>query len=514
MPSTKPDEICSPRAGFDPRVHYFCERMMTIRNVICPGCGACCDDIQIDFIGNGNAKEKGNEDQPDLIIKNACKMGHAKFLQATSDRRIRVPLIRDHQDRDKFRKASWDEAPEKAGRILAIARRPLIFLGSDITCEAMQVGLLLGEYLGGVVDSSTSVGNGPTVMGVQEAGQVGATAGLSKIRSDLAVYWGANPLESMPRHMSLYAIYPRGYWTRRGRSDRTIITVDPRRSITADMSDFHIQLNAGTDYELLSALLTLLHGRSPHPSVEKVTGISIDQMNEILEIMKSCNCGVIYLGSGIASSNGMHRNVELALHLAAELNEFTKFVIGPLSDNSNTCGFNQIASALYGFPFGLDFSRGYPRYNPGEYTTVNLLRERDIDAALLVSSNLDAHLPAACAEYLAEIPTVCIDVIPGPMTLLADVVLPGVIDAIECEGTLHRFDGVCIHSKSIMHSPFSFADSNEHILKQVFGALLNLEVVAGQNQYHLTTPDVVPPQDATEHLFDWNINKINKYNCP
>ncbi|MFZ3148592.1 MAG: formylmethanofuran dehydrogenase subunit B [Methanothrix sp.] len=457
--------------------------MMTLRNVICPGCGACCDDIQIDFIGKMNEKEKGNEDSHGLIIKNACKMGHAKFLQATCEQRIRVPLIKDRRDRGKFRDASWEEALEKAGRILAIAKRPLIYLGSDISCEAMQVGLLLGEYLGGVVDSSTSVRNGPTVMGVQEAGQVGATAGQSKIRSDLAVYWGTNPLESMPRHMSRYAVYPRGYWTRRGRTDRTIITVDPRRSITAEMSDFHVHLNAGTNYELLSALLTLLHGKSPHPSVEKVTGISIDQMDEILEIMKGCNCGVIYLGSGIASSNGKHLNVELALHLAAELNEFTKFVIGPLSSNCNTGGFNQTASALYGFPFGLDFSRGYPRYNPGEYTTVNLLQERDIDAALLVSSNLDAHLPATCAEYLAKVPTVCIDVIPGPMTQFAEVVLPGVIDAIECEGTLHRFDGVCIYSKSIMDSPFSFAASNEHILNQLFDVLLNLGVVSGQKQY-------------------------------
>lgn len=434
---------------------------MTLRNVICPGCGACCDDIQIDL-------ENNDANEPGIIIKNACKMGHAKFSQVACDRRIREPFIKDHMDRGTFRKASWEEAIDRASRILANAKRPLIFLGGDITCEAMQVGLLLGEHLGGVVDCITSVSDGPAAMGIQEAGQVGATAGQGKIRSDLAVYWGANPLESMPRHMSLYAIYPRGYWTKRGWSDRTIITVDPRRSITAKMSDIHIQLKAGTDYELLSALLTLLHGIMPHPSVEEVTGISIDEMNELLNIMKGCNCGVIYLGSGITSSNGKHRNVELALHLAAELNRFAKFVTGSLRSNCNTGGFNQTASALYGFPFGIDFSRGYPRYNPGEYTTVNLLRERDIDAALLVSSNLDAHLPAACVEYMAEIPTVCIDAIQGPMTRLADVVLPGVIDAIESEGTLHRFDGVSVYSRSIMNSPFGFAESNEHILKQLF----------------------------------------------
>jgi formylmethanofuran dehydrogenase subunit B len=441
---------------------------MIIKNAICPGCASCCDDIQIEFLENHEAE---SECRLELIVKNACKMGTARFMEVTSKRRILKPLIKDdmsYEATGEFRKASWNEALEKAALILAWARRPLIFLGSDITCEAMKAGLLLGEYLGAVVDSSTSVSDGSTAMGIQEAGQVSATAGQSKIRSDLAVYWGTNPLESMPRHMSRYAIYPRGYWTRRGRPDRTIITIDPRRSFTAEMSDYHVQINPGSDFELLSSLLTLLHGKRPHPSAEETTSVSVKQMIWLVDIMKGCNCGVIYAGSGIASSSGKHRNAELVFHLAAEMNRFTKFTISLLKSCCNTMGFNQTASSLYGYPFGLDFSRGYPRYNPGEFTLVNLLREKDIDAALLVSSNMDAILPAACAEHLAEMPIISIDAFQCPMTMLSRVVLPGVIDAIESEGTLCRFDGVTVYSPSIMSSPFDFAESNEHILRQLF----------------------------------------------
>jgi len=71
----------------------------------------------------------------------------------------------------------------------------------------------MAEFLGGIADSNSTVCHGPTAMGIQEAGRVGATAGQSKSRADLTVYWGSNPLESMPRHMSRYAVYPRGYWT-------------------------------------------------------------------------------------------------------------------------------------------------------------------------------------------------------------------------------------------------------------------------------------------------------------
>jgi formylmethanofuran dehydrogenase subunit B len=425
---------------------------MAFKNIICPVCGASCDDIQVD-IG-----EK-------LTVKNACRMGNAKFQEIVSDHRIRAPMVKDN---GKFREAQWDEAITKAAEILADAKRPLIFMGSETSCEAMEVGLHLGEHLGAIVDSNSTICHGPTAMGIQEAGKVGSTAGQGKMRADLAVYWGSNPLESMPRHMSRYAIYPRGHWTRRGRFDRTVITVDPRRSVTAENSDLHVQLKPNTDYELLSALLTLLHGKEPHPSVEEVTGVPISVMKEMLEMMKGCNFGAIYVGLGIASSYGKHRNAEAAFNLVKELNAHTKFVIGALRGHCNVAGFNQVATYLYGFPFGLDFSRGYPRYNPGEYTAVDVLREKDVDAALVLCADLASHTPAACVEYLAEIPVACIDIAPCPMTMVSDVVLPGVIDAMECDGTFYRLDDVPVYFKPFTSSPFSFTESNEHTMKQIF----------------------------------------------
>ncbi|MCX6669220.1 MAG: formylmethanofuran dehydrogenase subunit B [Methanothrix sp.] len=426
---------------------------MAFKNIICPVCGASCDDIQVELRGSK------------IVTKNACKMGNAKFWEIFSPHRIREPLLKES---GSFCTALWDEAVDRAAMILVKAKRPLIFMGSETSCEAMQVGLHLAEFLGAIADSNSTVCHGPTAMGIQEAGRVGATAGQSKSRSDLVVYWGSNPLESMPRHMSRYGVYPRGYWTRRGRFDRTVITVDPRKSITARNSDLHIQLKPNTDYELLSALLTLLHGKKPHPSVEKVTGVSISEMEEMLERMLGCNFGAIYVGLGIASSFGKHRNAEAALNLVKELNNHTKFVIGALRGHCNVAGFNQIASYLYGYPFGLDFARGYPRYNPGEYTAVDVLREQDVDAALIVSADLVSHFPAACARYLAELPVACIDIAPCPTTMISQVVLPGVIDAMECDGTFYRLDDVPVYFQPFTGSPFSFTDSNEDTMKQIF----------------------------------------------
>ena len=426
---------------------------MVTKNIVCPVCGASCDDIQVELEGQG------------LTVRNACKMGNAKFQEVVSPHRIKEPLVRVDGD---LRRASWDEAIEMTARILANSERPLLFMGSETSTEAMEVGIHMAEFLGGIADSNSTVCHGPTTMGIQEAGRVGATAGQSKSRADLTVYWGSNPLESMPRHMSRYAVYPRGYWTQRGRFDRTVICVDPRRSITAENADLHIQLNPNTDYELLSALLTLLHGKRPHQTAEDVTGVSISEMEKMLDMMKSCNFGAIYVGLGIASSYGKHRNAEMAFNLVKELNSHTKFVIGALRGHCNVAGFNQIASYLYGFPFGLDFARGYPRYNPGEYTAVDVLRDHDVDAAFILSADLVSHFPAACSEYLAQIPVACIDIAPCPTTMISDVVLPGVIDAMECDGTFYRLDDVPIYFQPFTSSPFSFTESNVDTMNQIF----------------------------------------------
>ncbi len=425
---------------------------MIYKNIICPVCGAACDDIQVE-LGDGK-----------IEAKNACKMGNAKFQEIVSSHRIMQPLIKVE---GKLAPAAWDEALEKTVDILVSAKRPLFFMGSETSCEAHEIGLKIGEYLGAIVDSNSTVCHGPTAMGIQEAGKVGATEGQKKNRGDLIVYWGTNPLESMPRQMSRYAVFPRGYWTKRGRFDRTVITVDPRKTPTTEASDLHVQLKPNSDFELISALLTLLHGKTPHLSVEEITGVPIPVMEEMLDMMKNCTFGAISVGLGLASSMGKYRNSEIAMNFVKELNNYAKFTLGALRGHCNVAGFNQVAAYMYGYPFGLDFMRGHPRYNPGEFTTVDVLREKDVDAAFVMCADLVSHIPADCAAYLARIPMVCLDIAPCPTVSASDVVLPGVIDAMECEGTFYRLDDVPVYFEPFTSSPFEFTKSNEDTLKQL-----------------------------------------------
>lgn len=426
---------------------------MVYKNIICPVCGGSCDDVQVEL-------RDGKID-----VQNACKMGNAKFQEVVSSHRIKKPTVRDN---GSVKPVSWEEALDKAADILVNAKKPLFFLGSETSCEAQEVGLHIAEYLGGIADSNATICHGPTVMGIQESGCVGSTAGQAKNRADVIIYWGVNALESMPRHMSRYGVFPRGYWAKRGRFDRTVVTVDPRRTPTAAASDMHLQLNPNSDYELLSAMFTILNGKEPHHSVEEITGIPIAVMKQTIEMMKEANYVAIYVGLGVSSSYGKHRNIEIALNMVKELNNYTKCNLGALRGHCNVAGFNQLASYLYGYPFGIDFTKGYPRYNPGETTMVDLLREKDVDAAFVMCADLVNHIPADSAKYLASIPMVCMDIAPCPSTTAADVVLPGVIDAMECDGTFYRLDNVPVHFEPFTESPFPETKSNEETLKMLF----------------------------------------------
>ena len=49
-------------------------------------------------------------------------------------------------------------------------------------------------------------------------------------------------MHAHPRHMGRYGVFARGFFRERGRSDRTLIVVDPRKTDTAKLADIHLQV--------------------------------------------------------------------------------------------------------------------------------------------------------------------------------------------------------------------------------------------------------------------------------
>lgn len=413
------------------------EMIRVVENATCTFCGCVCDDmiLTVDL-----------EQKRITESKNACVLGKAWFAEHTIEERPYAFI--------NGREASTAEAVEAAAQILAEARFPVVYGLSDTTCEAQRQAAAIADMIGANIDTTTSVCHGPSGIAFQGVGESTATLGEIKNRADLVIYWGGNPAESHPRHFTRYTVTPKGMYIPNGKKDRTVVLVDVRRTPSAPAADIFIQIKPQSDFELLWALRALVKGRRVDPSIEERTGVSLATLEDLVERMKSCRYGVLFFGMGLTMTRGRHFNSGAILALATDLNEYTHFVAKPVRGHGNVTGADNVLSWQTGFPFGINFSRGYPRFNPGEFTTVDLLARGEADAALIIASDPAANFPHAAIEHMRKIPVIVLDPKPTHTSQLARVAFTTATYGINTAGTVYRMDDVPITLRPAFESPY------------------------------------------------------------
>jgi formylmethanofuran dehydrogenase subunit B len=227
--------------------------------------------------------------------------------------------------------------------------------------------------------------------------------------------------------------------------------VDPRYTHTAQIADLYIQVKPNEDYELVNTLRAVLRG--VELDAKEVSGVSMESIKELVDRLKSCKFGVIFFGMGLTQSLAHHRNIDTAICLTRELNDHTKFSITPMRGHYNVTGANQVFTWNVGYGYSMDFSKGYPRYNPGEFSAVEVLMKDQIDASLIVSSDPASNFPAASVKNLFKHPLIILEPHQTPTSAFADVILPPAMAGIEVEGTAYRMDSVPIRLRKVKEAP-------------------------------------------------------------
>jgi len=406
-----------------------------IADVVCPFCGSCCDDIEVSVDANRV-----------VDIRNACALGREKLMGYNLERLTEPTLRIDGSPRT----VSLEEATAKAAAILANAKYPVLHGWGCTSCEATAVGLELADRIGAVIDNVTTVCHGPSIAGVQDLGEATCTLGEVKNRADLILYWGSNPVHAHPRHMARYGPFSKGRF-RGSRSERKLVVVDVRPTHASKLADMFLQIPPNSDYEVLTALRTLVKGHEL--DLDTVAGVPVAQLEALADSMVDCEFGVLFFGVGLTMSAGKHQNVEAALSLVRDLNLRTKFAIVPMRGHFNVTGANQVFTWQTGYPFCVDLTHGYPRYSPGETSIVDIALRRECDAALVVASDPLAHFPAEASRGLAEASLIAIDPHVTPTTALAQVAIPAAHVGIEAAGTVYRMDGVALPLKELVDPP-------------------------------------------------------------
>ncbi|MCW4045041.1 MAG: formylmethanofuran dehydrogenase subunit B [Candidatus Bathyarchaeota archaeon] len=471
--------------------------MSIVKAVTCPVCGSLCDDIELTVENNEVVK-----------VKNGCAMCESKYLGYKSEHRIRTPLVRKD---GKFVPVSMDEAVHKAAEILANANYPILYGWSSTNCEAQRVGVELAEEVGGVLDNTAVVCHGPSILSVQEVGIPTCTLGQIRHRADLMLYWGCDPWSAHPRHLERYTSFTEGRFedsawkaylqkvkaaagkkklvsaerlefvksrprpqtqacTISGppqtlkKDGRKLIVIDVRKSMTAEMADYFIQVEPNKDYEVMQAIRALV--RDHELDVDKVGGIPVEYLEEVADALVNCNFGVIFFGMGLTQSAGKFRNIDVAISLIRDLNRRTKFAIMPMRGHFNVAGANIVSTWQSGYPYGVDFSLGYPRYNPGETTCMDVLLRGESDASLVIAADPGATFPKRAVEHMVKTPLIVIDPHMNATAMLADIVFPSAFVGIEVGGTAYRMDNVPLPLKKVVEPPAGILP-DEEILKRI-----------------------------------------------
>ena len=424
------------------------DNIRIINDATCTFCGCVCDDMNLTVDLDAHKITKA---------ENACVLGRAWFKEHGGNENRPFALI-------EGRDASTEEAIEAAAQILANARFPLIYGLSDTTCEAQRQAVAIADMIGGNIDTTTSVCHGPSGMAFEGVGESTATLGEIRNRADFLVFWGGNPAESHPRLFTRYTVTAKGMYVPNGRKDRTVVLVDVRRSPSAAVADIFVQVKPQRDFEVLWALRALVKGRRVDPGIEQVTGVSLATLEDLAQRMKNCRFGALLFGMGLTMTRGRHFNSGALLALATDLNEYTHFVAKPVRGHGNVTGADNVVSWQTGFPFGVNLGRGYPRFNPGEFTSVDLLGRGEADAALIIAADPAANFPQSAIEHLRRIPVIVLDPKTTHTSKLARVAITTATYGINVPGTVYRMDDVAISLRPALPSPYP---SDEEVLTRI-----------------------------------------------
>ncbi len=404
----------------------------------CTGCSLLCEDIEAALM-NGALSH----------VKNLCRKGHGHFQAAFAKRT--VPMI-DSQVVD------LDQAIVNAAEILRNARSPLLYGWSNSTLEAQAIGIKLAEKIGATLDDTSSFCQGILMERIL-SGKI-PTCTLDDVRNyaDTSIFWGSDPSNSHPRHLSRFSYYPRGEKRQKSyEEERTCIAVDVRRSATADLcSNYYFRVAPGGDLQFMEAILAVLEGKIPKVGDKK-------KMIELGSILKKTEFGVIFPGPGMIYS--LQDKMDLFERLMAKLNEITTFKAIPMVEHYNTRGFNELLREKTGFVNSVSFAGGSAAHGP-EHSV--LAAARTCDAALVIGSDPLSALPFAAARSLAHVPLIAIDPGRSLTTDAAKVVIPSALSGLEAGGTAVRMDGV-----KIKFEPFLETDlpTDEQILARIMEAI-------------------------------------------
>lgn len=375
-----------------------------IKNVVCVACGCVCEDVSVHI-----------QDDTIAAVDGACQLCTKQLLGQTAG-------IADSSQLSA------------AVEILARSRAPLIYGLADSTVEAQRAAIALAEALGGTIDLALPDFHRAALLAMQSVGISTCTLGEVRQRADVVVFWGADPASTHPSLFERF-INPQGQFVVGSRNITSIGSKSPAYYV-----DYFIQI---APMDNLTALATL---RAAVADMEWPTQNSISQqLGRLAQRLANAAYSVIFFGPEIGGLAG----IESLYRLARQLNTQSRCAAIPLGGIQ--C--ENVLAWQMGYPCGVNFSLGYPRYDPNRYSANSLLERGGVDSVVLIGSQGISELSSQARACIADLPVIYLGFPQCQLPFRPTIELITARPGVHCGGTVFRMDGVPLQLEPVFDSP-------------------------------------------------------------
>ena len=413
----------------------------------CLGCGCTCDDIIVE-VREGRIVE----------TRNACELGKRWFGDGTVSDEVRV----------RGESVTVEEALDAAADLLGGARRALVYLAPDISCEAQRAAVALADRLHAVVDNITSSTAAGGLLAAQRRGRPTASLGEIRNRADLLVFWGVDPAERYPRLLTRYAPDPEGIFVPGGRSDRTVVAIDIGDERGPEGADARIalapedeqeaiaRLRASTLKRVAAAAAATAAGKPPRTGEKNGEAERPgDSLDELFARLDAARYAVIVYDAeprarrGDGEARDRSWRAESLIALAQQLNASIRCSLMALRAGGNRNGAEAVMTWQTGFPMTVDYSRGVPRYRPDE-GAATLLERGAVDAIVVVGNARAEGIPS-----MDGVPRVVIGPWASEAEPAAEIAIDTGVAGIHEGGMAFRMDDIPLPLRASLPGPSS-----------------------------------------------------------
>ncbi len=201
---------------------------------------------------------RGNPDHPFTRGRLCVKVNNYEE-RVYSDKRVLYPLMRVGPKGSKqFQRMSWDEAIETIAKrwksIIATdgaqAILPYSYLGTQGIINGLNVGDPLFNKLGATVSERTFCDSGSCTAYMMTIGPTPGVDPESFVHSKYILLWACNTLGTNSHH------WP--FIEQAKKAGAKLVVIDPVRTRTARLADWHIPIRPGTDAALALAMIHVI----------------------------------------------------------------------------------------------------------------------------------------------------------------------------------------------------------------------------------------------------------------